>query len=211
MIQYNHPRLIVSLCFHPHSKVWRCFTYSLVTQTAAFVPEDLPDSCHSQTPPKQIYSSVCLPYSYPQCEWTMEHSGLVKQGGCRVWSHPTCLLIQIFLLFLIKKGKCFWLRGKKRKNKGWEAATRGHTVCAQPSPPSGLVFFKELWHGDMSFHCSALSAAWKQWPLPAAGCPARLDSNCTSGMSNKVSKVSMAVVPPCSSKRCPPRHFHALV
>lgn len=128
---------------HPHSKIWRCFTYSLVTQTAAFVSEDLPDSCHSQTSPKQIYSSVCLPYSYPQCEWTMEHCDLVKQGSCRVWwNHPACLLIQIFLLFIIKKGKyfCFW--SKKHKNKSCEAATRGHIACAQPSPLSGLVIFQ---------------------------------------------------------------------
>ena len=142
MLQYNHPRLIVSLCFQEHTPSSQLGLEMLVLLYIFIhacciclrVSEDLHDSCHSQIPPKQICGAMCLPYSYQQqCEWTVLHSGVVKQGDCRVsWSHSALLLLQFLRLLWSKKGKPILTLGEKAQEQklGSSHQTRHH-VCWQ--------------------------------------------------------------------------------
>lgn len=117
----------------------------------------------------------------------------VVKSSC-LFAHPN------FPSLLNQEGKCFWLQAKKHKNKGWEAATRGQTHCM-------CTAIITEWVGFFSGSCDTEKCPFTVQPsvLPASsdpcqlpGWPAGLDSNCTCGTSNEVSKVSMAVVSPCS-------------
>lgn len=184
MLQYNHPRLIVSLYFQEHSPSSQLglemmvllYIFTHACCICLGVSEDLCDSCHSQKPPKQICSAMHLSYScQQQCEWI--HSGLSKQGDCRVsWRHPASLFLQFPLLFWSKMGKPLLTLGEKAQEQKLGSSHQMILyVCWQymNSHLHWVGFFSatESFHIPLSaFHTcmlhrdqgSNLSATWKQ-------------------------------------------------